>query len=455
MARQSERAGWVRLCVLVGAVLGTLALPAGANGSIVHSPEAGTTFTGAAGERNDVTISPAGASMLQFHEITTPLTAGFGCTQVDPRTVDCTRRPGPVVFDLGDNSDSLEVTSGAIPVTARGGPGNDRLLAFGAGPSSLDGGDGNDHLFGGLGADSLMGGPGGDDLRGDVVFDGKELVSSTTSGGDDFLAGGPDADLYAGGAGFDTISYADAVAGLTIVFPRSPDEGTAPPGQGGQGEGIPQDVEGVIGGAGPDSITGNRANNRIEGGPGNDTLTGNKGSDLLAGGADGDTIFARDAIPDLISCGPNRTGKNPKGDTLDFDLADGTAPADCETVTQGALLEGKNVQMASRPLKVRRDGRVGIRLRCPRSVAIGCRGRLKLRVLPKTRAGARAEASGRSGVYRLAARRSKVVLIRLSRRERAALRRASRSARVTSVETGKLGLKTTIRTVGVKRSRRG
>lgn len=453
MVRKLEPAGGLRLCALVGAVLGTLALPAVANGSTAFSPEAGTTFAGAAGEGNDVTISPSGGGMLRLREIATPLTAGFGCTQVDPRTVDCTRRRGPVTFDLGDNSDSLEVASGAIPVIARGGEGNDRLLAYGAGPSSLDGGGGNDHLFGGLGADSLLGGPGGDDLRGDVVFDGKDFVTSTTSGGDDLLAGGPDADQYAGGAGFDTISYADAIAALTIVFPRPPDEGASAPGQGAQDEGIPQDVEGVIGGAGPDSITGNRANNRIEGGPGNDTLTGNDGSDLLAGGADGDTIFARDGIPDVISCGPNRTGKNPKRDTLDFDLADGAPPADCETVTQGARLEGPNVRMSSRPLRVRRDGRVGIRLRCPRNLAIGCKGRLTLRLLPRFRVVVRGEASARSGAYRLAAGRSKLVLVRLSRRERAALRRVGRSARLRSVEAGELGLKTTIRTVRLRRSR--
>ena len=346
--------------------------------------------------------------MLRLRETTTPLTAGFGCTQVDPRTVDCTLRSVPVTVEFGDNSDSLDVANGSgISVSARGGEGNDTLIAHGAGPSTLDGGGGNDHLFGGLGADTLSGGPGQDDLRGDVVFEGKEFVTSTASGGDDFLAGGPEDDQYAGGAGFDTISYADEIAQLRIVFPRSPDRGVSDPGQGAQGEGLPQDIEGVIGGSGADSLKGNDADNRLEGGPGNDTLTGNDGADLLAGGTGGDSIFARDGESDLISCGANATGKRRKGDTLDFDLADGMAPADCETLTQGARLEGPNVRMSRRPLRVRRDGRVGVRLSCPRNLEIGCRGRLRLRLLPKPRAAPRSQVSARSPAYRIRAGRSR------------------------------------------------
>ena len=78
-------------------------------------------------------------------------------------------------------------------------------------------------------------------------------------------------------------------------MPRPPEEGnTLTPGQGGEDEQLPPDVEGIIGGSGPDTLVGNRANNRLEGGPGNDTITGNEGADLLAGGGGGDTIFARD-----------------------------------------------------------------------------------------------------------------------------------------------------------------
>lgn len=84
----------------------------------------------------------------------------------------------------GEGDDSVAVT-GAIdlPVTMRGGPGND-ALSGGNGPDKLIGGEGNDKLsgrggddmiFGGPGADELLGGPGGDVLRGgplDAFFGG-------------------------------------------------------------------------------------------------------------------------------------------------------------------------------------------------------------------------------------------------------------------------------------------
>jgi RTX calcium-binding nonapeptide repeat (4 copies) len=436
----------------LAALLAALALPAAAGAATVQSPSTGIAFSALAGEQNYVIVSPAATGIVRFVELGPELRAGFGCVQVDPRTVDCQARDRPAVIDLADTDDILEVTGGGIRVNARGGDGGDDLLAYGAGASTLDGGAGNDHLFGGLAADSISGGLGSDDLRGDVVSEGGDLRTSTTSGGDDLLIGGADTDSYEGGAGFDTISYADTPVPVTVVMPRPPEEGnTQTPGEGGQGEGMPPDVEGVIGSSGNDSLTGNRANNRLEGGPGNDTLTGNQGADLLAGGADGDTIFARDGQPDTISCGPNRTSRPPRSDTLDNDLVDGTPPADCETVTQGALNEGPNVRMSANRLRVRRNGRVAVRLSCPADLAIGCNGSLALRILPRSAPNGRAAA--RSDDYELAAGASAVVRLRLSRRERAALARRRRAARLTSVETGEFGPKTTIRTVRLRRAR--
>ena len=432
---------------LLATAIGALALPAAAGASNVSSPDSGITFTGAAGERNFLFVSPspAGGDMVRFSELSLDLSAGFGCVQIDKRTADCPRRSRRINFNLGDVDDWLEVQGGGYPLSVIGGEGGDDVLAYGAGASTIDGGNGNDHLFGGLANDTLMGAAGNDDLRGDVV-DGSGTVS-TTSGGADMLLGGADTDGYAGGPGADTISYAHAVVGFTATMPRPIEEGNTTPGQGGESEGLPSDVEGIIGGAGHDTLVGNRANNRLEGGGGNDTITGNQGADLLAGGEGGDTIFARDAVQDLISCGANRNIRPFKSDTLDFDLADGTPPADCEDITQGALLEGPNVLMA-KPLWPRSGRQVGVRLRCPDEVDIGCNGALRLRLLRRTTSNAAA-----SRRYRIAAGGSKLVVLRLSRRERAALRRSSRKARITSVETGELGDKTTIRTFRLKRRR--
>jgi Ca2+-binding RTX toxin-like protein len=78
-----------------------------------------------------------------------------------------------------------------VPVTLRGGPGNDRL-AGGAGSDKLLGGSGNDKLVGNGGDDWLFGGPGEDHLYGGP--------------GNDRLAGGPGEDVLVGGPGHDAES---------------------------------------------------------------------------------------------------------------------------------------------------------------------------------------------------------------------------------------------------------
>lgn len=85
----------------------------------------------------------------------------------------------------GDDRVSVakEVT---VPVTMRGGSGDDFLLG-GAGPDKLLGGTGADRLVGWRGADLLYGGPGEDMLIGGP--------------GSDLLRGGPSSDDLAGGPG--------------------------------------------------------------------------------------------------------------------------------------------------------------------------------------------------------------------------------------------------------------
>lgn len=75
-----------------------------------------------------------------------------------------------------------------VPVTLRGGSGEDRLLG-GAKGDKLIGGGGDDSLYGRGGDDSLFGGPGADRLFGQQ--------------GDDRLRGGPGRDRVVGGPGRD------------------------------------------------------------------------------------------------------------------------------------------------------------------------------------------------------------------------------------------------------------
>jgi Ca2+-binding RTX toxin-like protein len=105
-----------------------------------------------------------------------------------PNELDCqaARVSGfEVNADAGD--DQVRVApSVSIPVTLRGGAGNDTLVG-GSGADRLYGGPGNDKLVGGDGDDVLVGGPGADQLFGGP--------------GNDVLKGGPGADTISGGPG--------------------------------------------------------------------------------------------------------------------------------------------------------------------------------------------------------------------------------------------------------------
>jgi Ca2+-binding RTX toxin-like protein len=93
-----------------------------------------------------------------------------------PTELLCTA-PGIAGFEVnsGGGSDSVTFTSDiTVPVTIRGGAGNDRLYGGGAADKIVGGPDddllvgrrGDDWILGGPGHDRLLGGPGKDQLRG-------------------------------------------------------------------------------------------------------------------------------------------------------------------------------------------------------------------------------------------------------------------------------------------------
>jgi hypothetical protein len=178
-------------------------------------------------------------------------------------------------------AETLRGTSGKDVICGRGG--NDLLIGNG-GNDVLDGGGGNDTMRGGGGNDSLYGGDGTDRLSGET--------------GNDALVGGPGSDTLGGGDGNDTVSYAERVAAVTADLDGARDDGVA-----GEGDLVATDVENIIGGAGPDRLTGSSRWNRITGGDGADVLRGNGGSDTLSGGAGNDRINGGSTW-DTISGGP-------------------------------------------------------------------------------------------------------------------------------------------------------
>ncbi len=99
---------------------------------------------------------------------------------------------GGFEVNAGGGADSVNVAAVVpVPVTLRGGPGDDALLG-GAGADKLIGGTGADRLIGRGGNDSLFGGPGDDRLVG--------------GWGDDLLHGGSGEDVLSGGAGSNALA---------------------------------------------------------------------------------------------------------------------------------------------------------------------------------------------------------------------------------------------------------
>ncbi|HJR23166.1 MAG TPA: calcium-binding protein, partial [Dongiaceae bacterium] len=150
-------------------------------------------------------------------------------------------------------------------ITIDGGGGQDVIDATGAGASRLLGGVGNDFLIG--------------------------------SSDEDLLEGGAGADRIAGGGENDTASYASSKAGVTVDLSNSSNN------MGGDAAGdILLQIEGVIGSAFADSLTGHAGNDTLDGGSGNDTLKGGDGLDGLYGGAGNDALFGGDK-DDLLEGG--------------------------------------------------------------------------------------------------------------------------------------------------------
>ncbi|MBB3458977.1 Ca2+-binding RTX toxin-like protein [Rhizobium sp. BK313] len=193
-----------------------------------------------------------------------------------------------------------------------GGEGNDQLfgdegddiLIAGAGDDVLHGGSGADQLFGDSGNDMLYGEAGNDLLDGggghDVLVGGGGDDAVVAGAGDDMLLAGlageeargagvqpsDGNDVYSGGEGFDLLDAAAATNAVTIDLSA----GTA------VGEDIGSDrldgIEGAVGGASADVLTGNAEANNFDGAAGDDVLTGGDGDDVIAGGAGDDIVVA-------------------------------------------------------------------------------------------------------------------------------------------------------------------
>lgn len=193
-----------------------------------------------------------------------------------------------------------------------GTTGDDTIYGFG-GDDLLDGLEGNDVLNGGDGSDTLLGYSGNDHLFGE--------------NGDDLLAGEAGHDTLDGGLGFDIASYYGAAIGVTVNLSITTEQDT------GDGRDTLYSIEGIIGSAFNDVLTGDANANYLDGDEGNDLLNGGAGNDVLLGAAGADTIYGGDGDDSLYGeAGDDRLYGDAGNDTFyasaGADIMDGGAGDD-------------------------------------------------------------------------------------------------------------------------------
>lgn len=223
------------------------------------------TYTSGPGERDFVVaVQVEDGALLIRSNVIEPQVGG--CTPRVPPLAAGTheyRCPGvtSIVADLGDGDDWFGGIRTGLPMTVRGGVGDDQL-------------SGDDTTAPVESADVLDGGPGEDALtagRGDTVH---------------------------GGTGVDTV--------ITLPAPRLPIS-LSLDGIAGAIATVHPDVENATPGTtGPVTLTGTAAANELTGGDGDDRIVGGPGADVLIAAGGGDVIDARDGEPDRVDCGAGR-----------------------------------------------------------------------------------------------------------------------------------------------------
>jgi Ca2+-binding RTX toxin-like protein len=152
-----------------------------APGSALATEKTYTVLLAGGDETNSIKIwlSPDGREYV-IDSLVQLEVGGSVCTHPEdnPNELVCVA-PSIAGFEVnsGGGNDKVSVAKNiTVPVTMRGGGGDDALLG-GSGPDKLIGGQGNDRLIGWRGDDVLYGGPGDDVLRGGLGED--RLIESS------------------------------------------------------------------------------------------------------------------------------------------------------------------------------------------------------------------------------------------------------------------------------------
>jgi Ca2+-binding RTX toxin-like protein len=311
------------------------------------------TLIGGAG--NDVISGGMGADFIDGGDGVD--TVAFGGADEGPlvvNLVDPTRNAGSAAGDVFVNIEKFQLASSNDIFV--GSDGNDNVDG-GRGDDIISGGAGDDILFGGRG---FVGGRGNPIPGGNDVLHGGDGNDNLDGGdGDDYLDGGAGADILTGGDGFDTVSYADATAAVSIDLTKVSSAWT------GDARGdVYSRIEQLllsnfndifIGDANANVVKGGGGDDRISGGGGDDGLTGGDGNDLLQGG-DGNDLMRGDGY--ASGPGNDRLFGNAGDDVLGgdggSDTLDGGAGADAleggdgyDTASYGDATSGVSINLTA------------------------------------------------------------------------------------------------------------
>lgn len=400
---------------------------------------------------------------------------GSGCRFLaeGPGLVRCERLAGKATVTLLGGADSFRIADGSLkitdPITLNLGAGNDAgdgaggadTLQGGSGDDVVDGKAGDDLVQGSLGNDSLIGDAGDDTLTGsdgaDVLTLGTGADTADAGAGNDSISLGTfqrdERDDINGGIGFDKSTYLGRLTPLRIIEANLETLG----GEKDAGENdVLRSIESYTGSVGDDILTGvlssnastyvgERGNDQIFGSSGDNTVIGGAGADQLDGNDGNDVIDGKSgegttAVADpVIDCG---AGAN---DLAILDLLDDKTPTGCDGNLQiSAAGEGPHVRMRFRRRMAVRDGRLAVRLTCPRALRHRCAGKLDLRI------GQARSPRARYSIGRGRSRRVSVGLGALAGRVQ-----GRTVGRLVSIERGRIkGLKTTSRGVVLTSGRR-
>ena len=231
----------------------------GFNDIIIGAPDADSNGNSAGGESYVVFGGPVGLSSAgRFTTIAAALTAaGAG----DTIYVSIGYGAGPETLAVNVNAltfDLPDIVDGAVFNLSNS---VSNITLAGEGDAEVNGGTGSELITGNAGDNKFIG-----------------------FAGNDTLSGGAGADTLDGGSGVDTASYANAGAGVDVSLLTGL-------GSAGEASGdVLSGIEGLVGSAFVDQLTGSDLGNVIDGGAGDDLLVGLRGNDTLIGGAEDDTL---------------------------------------------------------------------------------------------------------------------------------------------------------------------